>query len=80
MMNKGLSFVELLVSVAIFTVVLAGIHAMTYAGYFSSSRGSVLQDLQQQARNGLERIVKELRAATNQPTIAMVNANILFYG
>ena len=63
-MKKGLTLVELLVALAILTLVVGGIFCMTNMGYFTYSSESTLMDLMQQARNGMDRMVREIRASS----------------
>ena len=66
--EAGYSLVELLVSLAVLALVLAGILSILFTGQRSYLAGAARVEAQQAARVGLERMVKELREAGYDPT------------
>ena len=65
---KGFSLPELLVSLAVLGLVLAGIFGFVHEGVGVYTGGVARVEAQQAARVGLERMVKELREAGYDPT------------
>lgn len=72
-MKKGFTLVEVLVTVLIFSFVSAMMYSVLNVGYSLYSRLSVSMDLQQ-AKNGMDRIVREVRASS-AATVTTIDAN-----
>ncbi len=60
---RGFSLLEVLVTTALFSVVLAGVYLLYTTMQDTFARGEMQSDLQQNARVGLDRMVQELRMA-----------------
>ncbi len=58
---RGFSLLEVLVTTALFSVVLAGVYLLYTTMQETFARGEMQSDLQQNARVGLDRMVQELR-------------------
>lgn len=69
-MKKGLTLTELLISLSVFTIAIAGIYAVTHTGYFSYSRESTAANLMR-ARDAMDRLVREIRAASSATITTM---------
>lgn len=77
--DSGFNLVELLVTCAIFSVIMAGIFAVLYVGDASWQSDMGLLDLQQSARRAMYDIVKEARqSAASSVTISGGNTRIEF--
>lgn len=61
--SLGMSFLEMMVSVAIFTVIMSSIFTVIYTGRLYWRVGSSQIDAQQQARQAVAYMAKELRQA-----------------
>lgn len=60
-MKRGFTLIEVLVSIAILSIVITGIFAVLNLGDMTWHSDMGLVDLQQQARQAMERMVKEIR-------------------
>jgi prepilin-type N-terminal cleavage/methylation domain-containing protein len=69
--NAGFSLVEMLVSTALFSFVLAGMYLLYTTMLGSLSRGEMFSDLQQNARVGMQRMVQDVRMAGYDPSNAI---------
>ncbi|MBF0122794.1 MAG: hypothetical protein HQL21_05240 [Candidatus Omnitrophica bacterium] len=69
----GYTLPELLVSVSIFTLLIFGLSGIMQTGTAVYFQDSTLLDLQQQARNGMDRIVREVRQS-NSSAITVIDA------
>jgi type IV pilus assembly protein PilW len=67
---SGFSLPELLVSLAVIGLVMAGVFTLLQAGLGAYALGTARVEAQQSARIALERMVKELREAGYDPTRA----------
>jgi prepilin-type N-terminal cleavage/methylation domain-containing protein len=67
---RGFSLVELLVSLAVFALLLAGTFELLRGGLFAYGWGVARIDAQQSARVALDRMAKELREAGYDPARA----------
>ena len=65
--SVGFSLVEMLVSTALFSLVLASMYLLYTTMLGTMSRGEMFSDLQQNARVGLHRMVQEVRMAGYDP-------------
>ena len=74
MNNKGFSLVEAMISVTILSFILLVAYGILTTGNTVYSRDSALLDMQQQVRNGMDRIVREVRESSTQ-TITVIDAN-----
>ncbi len=61
--DRGFTVLEILVSVAVSTIILLGLYALLETGQNTTSRGEQKLDLQQAARAGLDTMVRDLRMA-----------------
>jgi hypothetical protein len=76
MMNsKGYTIVEAMVSVAVLSFMLIVIYGILQTGNIIYTRDTNLLQMQQQTRNGIDRVARELRQASSQ-VITTVNANV----
>lgn len=71
---SGYTFVELLVSIALLSVILLGVYGVMETGNAVLVNDGGQVDMQQQARNALDRIVREVRASSIH-TITVNNAD-----
>jgi prepilin-type N-terminal cleavage/methylation domain-containing protein len=69
--SVGFSLVEMLVSTALFSLVLASMYLLYTTMLGTMSRGEMFSDLQQNARVGLHRMVQEVRMAGYDPSSAI---------
>ena len=69
--SVGFSLVEVLVSTALFSLVLASMYLLYTTMLGAMSRGEMFSDLQQNARVGLQRMVQEVRMAGYDPSNAI---------
>ena len=69
--SVGFSLVEMLVSTALFSLVLAGMYLLYTTMLGAMSRGEMFSDIQQNARVGLQRMVQEVRMAGYDPSNAI---------
>lgn len=68
---RGLSLLDVLVTTALFSVVMAGVFSVYVAMQGTFTRGEMKSDLHQNARVGLDRLVQELRMAGYDPENAL---------
>ena len=68
---RGFSLLEVLVTTALFSVVMAGVYLLYTTMQGTLARGEIKSDLQQNARVGLDRMVQELRMAGYDPGHAL---------
>ena len=68
---RGFTLLEVLVTSALFAVVMAGVYLLYTAMQGTLTRGEMKSDLQQNARVGLDRLVQELRMAGYDPENAL---------
>ena len=61
--EKGFTMLELLVAVAIGTIILGGLYVLLQTGQFTSSRGGQKLDIQQAGRAALDTMARDLRMA-----------------
>lgn len=73
MMKKGFTLVEVLVTVLIFSFISMVMYSVLNVGYSVYSRLSVSLDLQQ-AKNGMDRMVREVRASSSA-TVTTIDAS-----
>ena len=59
--RKGFTLVELMVSITIFVVLVMALYGILRTGMSVYLTDGMLLDLQQEARNGMDRIVREVR-------------------
>lgn len=67
----GFTLLEVLVTSALFAVVMAGVYLLYTTMQNTFTRGEMKSDLQQNARVGLDRMVQELRMAGYDPESAL---------
>lgn len=67
----GFSLLEVLITTALFSVVMAGVYALYTTMQDTYTRGEMKSDLHQNARVGLDRLVQELRMAGYDPENAL---------
>jgi prepilin-type N-terminal cleavage/methylation domain-containing protein len=68
---RGFSLLEVLVTGALFSVVMAGVYLLYITMQGTLTRGEMKSDLQQNARVGVDRMVQELRMAGYDPQNAL---------
>lgn len=66
-MKKGFTLIEILVSIAILSIVIAGIFAVLNIGDMTWHSDMGLVDLQQQARQAMDSMVREIRQTNTNP-------------
>ncbi|NLE64341.1 MAG: hypothetical protein GX606_00245 [Elusimicrobia bacterium] len=71
-MNKGLTVIEVVVSLAVFLVVSLGVFEAMTVGWMVYSRDTALLDLQQDVRRAMDRIVREVRES-GASTVSVVD-------
>jgi len=65
MKNKsGFTLIEAMVSILLLSFILLGVHGVLLTASASSGTDLVMVDMQQQARNAMARLVKEVREAS----------------
>jgi Tfp pilus assembly protein PilV len=74
---KGFSLVEVLVSGVILTLMIAGIYSVLHTGTVTYTIDVTYVEMQQQARQALDWMLRELRGATTK-TIGTGNTSITF--
>jgi prepilin-type N-terminal cleavage/methylation domain-containing protein len=72
--KKGFSFIEILIVVFIFSLIAGGVFQIFTVGNTVYSTELALLDLQGHTRNGMDRMVREIRASSSV-TVTVVNAN-----
>lgn len=73
---KGFTLVEMMVSVAIFGLLFLAIFAILTAGNNVFQRDAIYLELQQNTRNGMDRIVREVRESRSSViTVEAANAD-----
>jgi len=68
---RGFSLLEVLVTCALFSLVMTGVYLLYTTMQGTLARGEIKSDLQQNARVGLDRMVQELRMAGYDPENAL---------
>lgn len=63
---RGYTLVEALISVLLLSVVLLGVYGVLLTGNTVFTKDSTLLDMEQQTRNAIDRIVREVRGASSQ--------------
>ncbi len=74
MRKQGFSLVELLIAMSIFIFMLLVAYGVLKTGNTIYTTDTIYLDMQQQARNGLERIIREVRESSTQ-AITTLDAN-----
>lgn len=74
--RRGVTLLETLISVAIFSATTAGIFLLYTTMQGTMNRGELKTDLQQNARVGLDRMIQELRMAGYDPSGALQDSSI----
>jgi type IV pilus assembly protein PilW len=69
--DRGFSLLETLITIALFSIVIAGVYLLYTTMQNTMSRGELKTDLQQNARVGLDRMVQEIRMAGYDPSGAI---------
>jgi len=72
--KKGFTIVEVMITLAIFTIVVGAIHHVFIAGQKAWNSDLSLLDLQQSTRRGLHSVTREIRAA-NLGSISITENN-----
>lgn len=72
--HKGFTLVETLISALLMSFILLGVYGVLQTGNTITTNDNALADVQQQARNAMDRIVREVREASTQ-TITNVDAS-----
>ena len=71
--RRGVTLIEVLISTALFSLVMTGIYMLYTTMQGTLSRGEMKTDLQQSARIGLNRMVREIRMLGYDPQTAIAN-------
>jgi prepilin-type N-terminal cleavage/methylation domain-containing protein len=71
--GRGVTLIEMLISTALFSFVMAGVYLLYTTMQGTMIRGEMKTDLQQNARVGLGRMVQELRMAGYDPSNALAS-------
>ncbi len=71
--TRGYTFVEALISVLLLSVILLGVHGVLLTGNTVFTKDSTLLDMEQQTRNAMDRMVREVRQASSQNIITNYN-------
>ncbi|MBI4308865.1 MAG: prepilin-type N-terminal cleavage/methylation domain-containing protein [Candidatus Omnitrophica bacterium] len=71
---KGYTLVEALISVLILSFMLLGVYGVLATGNTIITNDNALLEMQQQARNAMDRMVREVRESSTQ-TITVVSAS-----
>lgn len=72
--SNGYTLVEALVSIALLSFILLGVYGVLQTGNAVTTNDNALLEMQQQARNAMDRIVRDVRASSTQ-TITVVDAD-----
>ena len=72
--SKGYTVVEAAISVLLLSFILLGVYGVLETGNAVTVNDNALLEMQQQARNTMDRIVREVRASSSR-TITVVDAN-----
>ena len=72
--TKGYTLVEVAMSVLLLSFILLGVYGVLATGNALTVNDNALLEMQQQARNGMDRIVREVRASSAR-TITVIDAN-----
>jgi hypothetical protein len=72
--NRAYTFVEAVISILLLSVVLLGVHGVLQTGNAVFMKDMTLLDMEQQTRNALDRIVREVRQASSQTIDANYNS------
>jgi prepilin-type N-terminal cleavage/methylation domain-containing protein len=75
MNKKGYTLVEFLVSVAILSFVLLAMYGVLQTGNTIYTRDTCLLDMQQQSRNAMDRIVRDVRSSLTLPSFLNGSGN-----
>ncbi len=73
---RGFSLLETLISAALFSLVITGVYGLYTTMHSTMIRGELKADLQQNARIGLGRMVREIRMAGYDPEDALSHVAI----
>jgi Tfp pilus assembly protein PilV len=72
--TKAFTLIEAMVSCFILSFILLGVYGVLQTGNTLTTNDNALVDMQQQARNAMDRIVREVRESSTQ-TITTVSSN-----
>ena len=71
---KGFSLVEILITTVIFTIIVGGFYGLLNAGNKFYATDMAFMELQQNARNGMDRVTREVRASS-AASVTVVDTN-----
>ena len=71
---KGYTLVETVITVALLSVILLGAYGVLHTGNVVVNKDLTLLDMQQQTRNAIDRIVREVRQASSQTITTNYNS------
>ena len=71
---QGYTLVETLISVILLSVILLGVYGVLHTGNIVVNKDLTLLDTQQQTRNAIDRIVREVRQASSQTITVNYNS------
>ncbi|MEI6437771.1 MAG: prepilin-type N-terminal cleavage/methylation domain-containing protein [Candidatus Omnitrophota bacterium] len=70
---RGYTLLEILFTVAIFSVVILGVYGVLLTGDIVFNKDMTLLEMESQSRNAIDRIVREVRQASSQVITANYN-------
>ena len=71
---KGYTIIEAIISILLLAFILLGLYGVLFTGNTITTNDNALVEMGQQARNGMDRIVREVRESSTQ-TITVIDAN-----
>jgi hypothetical protein len=71
--GAGTTLIEVLISSALFALVIGGVYLLYTTMQATLSRGELMTDIQQNARVGMNRLVQDLRNTGNDPNNTLPN-------
>lgn len=72
--TKGYTLMEMLVSVLLLSIILAGVYGVMITGNNIFNRDIAILDMEQQTRNAIDRIIREVRQASSQTITTNYNS------
>ena len=72
--KNGFTLVEAMIAILLLSVILLGVYGVLLTGNAVSGTDLALVDMQQQARNAMDRMVREVRESSSE-VITVINAN-----
>ncbi|MBF0330352.1 MAG: prepilin-type N-terminal cleavage/methylation domain-containing protein [Candidatus Omnitrophica bacterium] len=72
--TRAYTMVEIVISIALFTVVMAGIYGALTTSQIIYNKNSAFMEMEAQCRNAVDRIVREVRQASSQTITTNFNS------